>query len=386
MKIVIDNIVYSLQSIGGVSCVFYELTNRLLEDKYHQVKFVEKNGTDDNFYHKKLIINNNQVIRSEWHDLAFNRFFNPQLNIGEPYIFHSSYYRTSKDKLAINVTTVHDFTYEYFRKVLGKKLHCLQKNKAIRHSDAIVCISENTKRDLLKFLPDIDESKINVIYNGVSEDYHVIDKDAPQNLPFPSSSYLVFVGSRISYKNFDIVVRSIAQTNMNLVIVGSLLSKDEKEKINNILPQERYKCMGFLSNQELSIIYNHALALVYPSSYEGFGIPILEAQRAGCSVIALNASSIPEVIGETPLLMNELTETEFLSKLEMLSDKDVRTKVVSAGFTNAKRFSWDKMFSEYLNLYKVLWASGRGIYEIIVYCISANGSIVAAYRERRAAA
>ena len=91
--------------------------------------------------------------------------------------------------------------------------------------------------------------------------------------------------------------------------------------------------------------------MVYPSSYEGFGIPVIEAQKADCPVIAYNSSSIPEVIGETPLLMNELTEKELLDKLSLLSNDELMKKVRGNGLKNAARFSWDRMYQEYEILY-----------------------------------
>ena len=93
-------------------------------------------------------------------------------NVNESFIFHSSYFRISSNPNAINITTVHDFTYEYFYHGLHKWIHCWQKYYAIRKSKYVVCISENTKKDLLNFLPDVDEKKIHVIYNGVSDDYY----------------------------------------------------------------------------------------------------------------------------------------------------------------------------------------------------------------------
>ena len=106
-----------------------------------------------------------------------------------------------------------------------------------------------------------------------------------------------------------------------------------------------------VSDYELNNLYNGAYAFVYPSSYEGFGIPILEAQRAGCPVIAYNASSIPEVIGDTPLLMNNLTTDELLGKLSLLKDINKRQDIIQKGYINAMKFSWDKSFEKLMEVY-----------------------------------
>ena len=219
--------------------------------------------------------------------------------------------------------------------------------RAIRNSDAIVCISENTKRDLFKFLPDIDPKKVYVIYNGVSDDYTIIES-AKKYTQY--DKYILFVGGRNGYKNFDFVINSLKDTNYNLLICGNPLSKSEVTVLEHILPN-RFVNIVYPSNEELNRIYNSVYALVYPSSYEGFGIPILEAQRAGCPVIAFNASSIPEVIGNTQLLMNSLSKNELIGKLDLLNCDGLREKVVEDGLRNSRNFSWRKMAKEYFNLY-----------------------------------
>ena len=140
-----------------------------------------------------------------------------------------------------------------------------------------------------------------------------------------------------------------------MVIAGNKLSEDERIELEQHISDSRYVSLGYTEDERLNELYNNAAALVYPSSYEGFGIPVLEAQQAGCPVIALNTSSIPEVISKTPencpLLMKEGTEKELLDKILLLSDKDLMNQVVAEGLENAKRFSWDKMYREYTELY-----------------------------------
>jgi len=348
-NIFIDNIIFDLQRNGGISVVWYELIRRLISNKEFSLSFLD-NKNLQNFFRNKLSIPS-ICLKDKF--ISLSRYLPVSINSRDKFVFHSSYYRFCRNKCAVNVTTVHDFTYDYYRKGPAKWLHCWQRNRAIRHSDYVVCISENTKRDLLKFLPDVEELKIRVIYNGVSEDYYTIDNmNAPSHkLPFCPGSYLVFVGSRVSYKNFDLLKRVVSRTKYNLVIVGSKLTDEEIKDIQHYLSPERYVSTGFLSNEQLNIVYNHAAALVYPSAYEGFGIPVIEAQKASCPVIAYNGSSIPEIIGATPLLMKSLTEEELICKIEMLSDSQMMNKIRIDGLENAKRFSWEKMYDEYVKLY-----------------------------------
>lgn len=282
--------------------------------------------------------------------LGVKRYLNPSIDAKEPFVFHSSYFRTCSNKFAKNISTVHDFTYEYFMKGLQQKVHTWQKNRALLISEIVVCISENTKKDVLKFVPGIDESRIRVIYNGVSEDYRQVDTHRWDSL----GEYVIFVGSRQPYKQFQFTVEATKDTPYKLAIVGGKLSEAEVAFLDRTIGRDKYVYTGFLSNEELNELYNQAVCLAYPSAYEGFGIPVLEAQRAGCPVITYNASSIPEVIGETPLLLNSLTVSEFHDKLNLLKQNSVRKEIVEAGLINSKRFSWKKMGEEYVELYKEL--------------------------------
>ena len=291
--------------------------------------------------------NNLELLNSRF--LKFKRYFVPNIDSKKPLIFHSSYYRYCKNCNAKVVTTVHDFTYEYFKSGLTKQIHCRQKYDAVRHSDIIVCISENTKQDLLYFLPDIDQGKIRVIYNGVSEDYHPIENRIKE-----FERYVLFVGARDGYKNFKFVVETLKDTPFNLAVCGKPLSLEEQQFIDSTLGHSRYRVFENVDNHELNLIYNSVYCLAYPSSYEGFGIPVLEAQRAGCPVIALNKSSIPEIIGDTPLLMDKLDKSIFIEKLQILTDIHVRDSIIKSGLENSSRFSWNKMASEYLAIYNDL--------------------------------
>ncbi|MBD5311279.1 MAG: glycosyltransferase family 4 protein [Bacteroides sp.] len=347
MKYLLDNIIFSLQKAGGISIVWQNLIKNLLP-LTQDIEFIEYD-TNFNIFRKDLEIPSSKIDAIKSFHPLFSQLRTPLIKNSDPFIFHSSYFRTCKNPKAINVTTVHDFIYEQGIPTLKQKIRIKLNYRAIRNSDAIVCVSENTKHDLLRFVPDVDIKKIHIIYNGVSEDYYTLP-----NIPYPEyKDYLLFIGGRQGYKNFNFVTHSIKHTSWKLLICGQNLSKQEKLLLESTLPN-RYKILTFPSNKELNKIYNSVYALVYPSSYEGFGIPILEAQRASCPVIALNTSSIPEVIGSTPLLMQELTPEEFIIRLNYLNNQSVKKQVIAAGLENSKRFSWRKMAQEYFRLYNYL--------------------------------
>lgn len=345
--IIVDNIGFSLQRMGGLSVVWGALLS-VLHNSGLSYKCMEYPGCENNQV-RKLLNDINTERYYPW-KLQIERYLDVSVKEHQPFIFHSSHYRICSNPKAINITTVHDFTYERYRKGLPKWIHSWQKFRAIRKAEIVVCISESTKQDILHYLPDVPESKIRVIHNGVSSDYHPVDCNSYESL----GEYVVFVGSRQPYKKFDFLVESLRDTHYNLAIVGGALNEAELSFLNNKLGIDRYKYMGYLTNQQLNELYNRAICLAYPSVYEGFGIPVLEAQRAGCPVIAFNASSIPEIIGKTPLLLDNLSTEEFQSKLKILKDIDVRKSIIQDGFINSRRFSWDRMGQAYISLYEEL--------------------------------
>lgn len=353
MKIIFDNIVFSLQKAGGISVVWYELLKRISQNKTIKSEYIEYNGSN-NIFRKKLFIDIKQIQFRNRFALILKRYFDVSYKEKEPFLFHSSYYRICSNKKAINITTIHDFTYEYFAPYFKRLIHCWQKYRAIRKSNYIICISENTKKDLLRFVPGVDKKKVSVIYNGVSEEYFPISSDNFLNslIPFTPYTFVLFVGSREKYKNFELSVKAVAASNLNLVIVGSALNKKEIDFLNSIIGDKRYYCKHGIPNSELNNLYNQAFCLLYPSIYEGFGIPVIESQKAGCPVIAFDSSSIPEIIGDRTLLLQELTVEAIIEKFKIIEDSDTRKEIRDKGFENAKRFSWDLTTQSVFELYK----------------------------------
>lgn len=345
MKILYDNIIYSLQSCGGISVVWTNLLSRVMK-KVPDVRMLEYDGAEENISRRGLDVPEEMIVRTKMRQKKFSRFFNPKLSnssLSTPFIFHSSYYRISSHPNALNVTTVHDFAYSMFvSNPLTRWLHCRQQYQAIRRADHVVCISENTRRDLHRFLPDVDMKKVSVIYNGVDARFSRLPDARMED-------YVLYVGKRDRYKNFSSIVKPLAELGYKLKIVGVPLTAEERTKMESC--GLRYDYEGKVSDERLNRLYNNAICLLYPSLYEGFGLPVLEAQMAGCPVIAFNASSIPEVIGSSDLLLDDITTETLREKLDLVTNPARREDIVREGIENTRRFSWDRMADEYMRLY-----------------------------------
>lgn len=309
MNVIADNIIFSLQRFGGISVVWNELLQRARADK-------ELNLTELDY-------------RQTMPYRRLERYRIPAYTAETPAVFHSSYFRVLPQAGVHNVTTVHDLTYHFYRHGLPKAVHLWEEERALRHSEAVICISENTKRDVQRFYPWLPEEQLHVIYNGVSDDFYPI-KDIEKK------GYLLFIGnSSVSYKRFDIAQAVAKRTGLELVAARNVTS------------------------EELNKLYNEALCLLYPSDYEGFGLPILEAQKAGCPVIAQNASSIPEVIGEKGWMVKHDTPQRMAAEMtdivKQLQSRSTQA-LIAAGMENAKRFSWDTTYEQTKRVYKQLLA------------------------------
>lgn len=346
MKVIYDNIIYSLQKNGGISVVWSNLISRIIKKNGADVNFIDYKNSNQNCAREQLSL---PIEKINWRSDRFiniKRFINPNIHLPEKFIFHSSYFRTCNSPNAINITTVHDFIYQYFCKnYLKKTIHCRQMYKALRKSDFIVCISENTKKDLLKLLPDCNPSKIAVIYNGVSDIFHY-------NQDLNHENFILFIGKRKGYKNFEKIIGPVSQTKKELILVGPELTKKEMQLLQ--ASNCAFKQLGTVSDQVLNTLYNKAFCLLYPSAYEGFGLPVIEAQKAGCPVIAYHSSSIPEIIGDETLLLKQLSSSEIIAKIKLLENESLRKMIIEKGILNSKRFSWDTMATQYWKIYQSL--------------------------------
>lgn len=361
MKLVLDNIIFSLQKSGGGSVYWTELIKRFSEIT-DDIVFFDSNESNDNIFRKTIDLKNVEK-ETKW-SLSIRRYLPFTEKLKYKCIFHSSYYRYASSPNAINVTTIHDLTTEKFRKGLAREVNLFQKKLAVKKSKGIVCISENTKKDLLYLIPEAEEDKIKVIYNGVSNDFFFIDKDfsiaekESRFIELQNQKYLLYVGHRTGYKNFKFAVEAASKFIgiFKLVVVGEPFTLEEKLFVESHLGDSCVQ-LSKLNNECLNYLYNKAFALLYPSSYEGFGIPIIEAMKTKCPVIAFNNSSIPEVAGKGALLYHEESSASLVDAVIKLENNELRKTLTNEGIVQAEKFNWDNTAKQYIEFYKELYDS-----------------------------
>jgi glycosyltransferase involved in cell wall biosynthesis len=360
INLFLDNIIFSLQKSGGASVVWQQHLERLLQDEDFQCHFLEYENAHFNFFRQQLSINNEHVNLKSSNFLKIKRYLNFNSKLKDKHIFHSSHYRVERGENVVNVTTVHDFTYEHFISGLAQKVHSWQKNLAINNSEGIICVSESTKKDLLFFLPHIKENKIRVIYNGVDSAFNPLIDNIffEKKHHFDDFNYALYIGDRsTTYKNFNMAVDACKLAKIPLLIIGGgQLTELEKYNLKTKLGEQNFISILGVSVSDLNYYYNKAYCLLYPSLYEGFGIPVIEAQRSGCPVIATNSSSIPEVIGNNCLAIENPTPQKIFKKVKELSfANNLRKESIELGFEKSKRFSWQNTYSETTEFYKELY-------------------------------
>ena len=279
----------------------------------------------------------------------------------QPDIVHETYY--SKSRVTPNncpkVITVYDMIHELFDEEFEGNSEIKRiKRVAVEDADHIICISENTKRDLQQAY-DTPSSKISVVHLGFDQ-YTTIQTNAAFSMQ-DLRPFLLFVGGRDGYKNFSGLLSAMASSDrlmrdFDIVAFGggSFSSKELKtiKKLGFNLNQIR-QVSG--SDEILGVLYSSACGLVYPSKYEGFGIPPLEAMAKGCPVMVSNVSSMPEVCGNAVQYFSPSDVESIRESIETVVYSESRSvELKRLGHERLNLFSWSKCASQTLDIYRNL--------------------------------
>ena len=377
MTILFDYQAFEMQPFGGVSKSYAEIISHLKaigvdarlaikeSDNEHLIQtgivpFINHLGTANKrwFGGKKLFRGQRKLLRmgmslTGYHDdfLSINQDYcikllkRQQFDIIEPTFFDSYFLPYLKDKPF--VLTVHDMIPE----IMGVDEPQAQQKKLLCPLAAHIHVpSQNTKKDLVNIL-NIDPDKVTVTPHG-SPTLPTTQHASPY--PFP---YLLYVGARWSYKNFAPFIEECSiviskHPDLRVVCTGSPFTKEEEKLIANLGLTEHF-IQTYANEEGMQALYQNAVAFVYPSAYEGFGIPILEAFVCGCPVFLNNASCFPEVGGDAAIYFDINRRGDLVEHLEVFlkaSEQD-RAALIIRGLERAKLFSWEKSAKKLKQVY-----------------------------------
>jgi mannosyltransferase len=348
IPISLDCIIFGLQQFGGVSNYWAKIVEYVSSDPElsgslvlpRQMKYRD---FDDAWIQRMPV--KREVLHPQ-----VSRYLNAHNIYAPNAVFHTPYYRLPQQFVKKYVVTVHDFTYERYIKGLARIVHTKQKVASIRRADAVLCVSESTRRDVIEFCPDIDASKLHVTHLGV--DCHTFYQD-PVNTSAINDQTVLFVGQRGRYKRFDLAIEAVRESpRLILGVVGNNLTDEERILLRGRLGS-RWREFGPISNCDLRRLYSSAFAFIYPSDYEGFGLPILEAMACGCPVVAASLSSLPEVGGAAAHYAERQSSESYAKLLCSLESAELRNESVRRGLKRVAEFDWlltlQKTKAVYLN-------------------------------------
>ena len=254
------------------------------------------------------------------------------------------------------VITVHDLISEKFpEKKISIRPRINMKHKAIRLADHIICISQTTKTDLMEYY-NVDEKKISVVYHGSNL------KESEIRYQAEEGKFLLFVGKRGGYKNFDGFVKAFAKSdhlkNRFKIISfgGGGFSQSELEFLRDLGIQNSVLQLSG-NDEQLIHLYSTAFAFIYPSLYEGFGLPPIEAMKYGCPVLASDRGSIPEICNNAAIYFDPTSiHSMVLVMEESLNDAELLDQKRTLGYINAGKYTWQKTSLETAEIYSNLFS------------------------------
>ncbi len=355
MKVFFDHSIFTLQKYGGVSNYVVNLVENFSKEInpliisffYKNYKLKESKFSDKYVFYKKvgpLIGLVNKINRT---------YFRYRINTGKPDIIHQTYFNEEKfysTKAKLFITE-----YDLIKEKLYKKKFETQinfKKKLFQKSDHIICISHNTKKDLQEEY-SIDESKISVTHLAVNK--HQNFREKKLNL----RPFILYVGFRQRYKNFENAIRAYAssrkiKSDFDFVCFGGGSFNQKEKDLFNELSIDKSRVHFFDGDElDLNYFYHKARLFIFPSFYEGFGLPLLEAMNMNCPVLCSNRSCFPEITNGAASLFDPSNIDSINFELEkLIFDDQLLNDLKKKGQENLKNYSWKKCANETEQIYK----------------------------------
>ncbi|WP_207536402.1 glycosyltransferase family 4 protein [Desertivirga arenae] len=356
-QIFLDDIIFSLQRIGGISVCWEAFLRKWQQSRLENVSLIRREDSKsilslEDTWKGKCIPDSNLP-------LTLARLLPLLVRLPAYSLFHSSYLRYSLRRNICNIITIHDLAAE-LGMVTGWRARFKRflQQSAIRQADGIICVSETTRKALLHIYPKTNPKKIKTIYHGFSNQFYPLKQIGD----FPGSKTILFVGGRAHYKNFEVCIKVIEKLrDFELLLIGGGPLSDSEKNILNRVGRARWKHNDLVSVDQLNEFYNLAYCLLYPSLYEGFGMPVIEAMKAGCPVVCAGNEALKEVAGDAALIVDrDSNHLSYIEAILSLDSKPVREAMIQKGLKKAGEYSINKNFEETVGFYKEVFRKKFG--------------------------
>ena len=266
------------------------------------------------------------------------------------------------------IATIHDMAMHTMKDKYTKG-QVLTKNilldYTVKNADKLICISEFTKKELLNYYPDIDNSRIEVVYNGFEYQEILLDEQTISqtlNKFNIKKEYLLFVGTLSPHKNIERIIEAFNEIkkqgyNYELVICGKKgwLYEDIFKKVKQLNIEKEVIFTDYVTDEELEVLYKKAKLFVFPSLYEGFGFPPIEAMARKVPVLTSREGALPEIVGDAAIMCDAYDTSDIANKaIEVINDNKLKQKLINRGLKRVENFSWDKSIKKIKQIYEEL--------------------------------
>lgn len=375
MKLLLDARRINAEFLGGVGIYVDQLIHYFIKRKNKCFLLISKNKTLPKFYSNNPLIS--LIPLGKTYANCRERYLEEKklpsiIRKIKPDIFHAMDNTGAPTKvLTKNIVTIHDLIPLVLGEYMNKddqKEYLKAIKSTVQNADAIISISEFTKNEIVKYLK-VKEEKIKVIHNGYNLGKTLAAPEFNKLCSHfkISKPYIIYTGGLGPRKNILRLIKAFSLAKqkigkeIQLILTGKIKKNILKEiaEYKNLIKSKKLDSSvvftDYLNVSELDTLRKNAIIAVYPSLYEGFGLPVIEAMALGVPVIASNTTSIPEVAGDAAILVNPESTGEIAKNIiKLFSNAGLRKKLMKKGLKNIKRFSWEKTARETLELYKTI--------------------------------
>lgn len=369
LQIILEGKIFEEQLLGGISRIYHEILPRicqmderisfsistsgdLMQSLPHHPQIA---GVPSGFPVHRLL--RPQTIFWQAQDYLRARLQIASIQFGKDTIWHATYFQLPAWWVGPKVITVYDLIHEQFPQFFNKNYDAVlrkRKKRAILTADKVICISQTVRSEVVNMYGLPKERVVAIplacgnIFRHMSREE--IKPDFRVDRPF-----ILYIGARSHYKNFKLLLSAYAtwqhRNEIALLVVGDALSKEEQKEIIAAGIESGVTCLSGITDEELCSLYNQALAFVYPSLSEGFGIPLLEAMACGCRIVASRIPIFMEVAGDVPYFFDPLNKDELITALESACFSQSAN---GGGEDILSNYSWDRNAKATLKIYKEL--------------------------------